>query len=483
MPKRAAEESAPAAAAKQAKVPPEVHVTVGGQPHQIVRVESFEDAGLPEKLKKRLAEQFAAPTPIQAVAWPLLLKKMDSIAIAKTGSGKTLGFAVPFFALSESKELEHYAPCNCPRLVTMAPTRELTMQIAAVIEELGGKLSKSKVKYPVVTIVGGLPKKEQRDALNAGVTIACCTPGRLEDLAEEGSIELGYTQFLVLDEADRMLDMGFIDVIRKIVKRMPAERITALFSATWPENVEVFGLSLVSKDKSKVAKITVGETDNGITLLRANTAITQVVEVVARKDDKLKRMWPLLRSSNARKTIIFALYKKEAAWLHTLLKKEGYDCGCLQGDMTQDARTRSIEEFKSNKVPMLVATDVAGRGLDVQDVELVVNYTFPLTIEDYIHRIGRTGRAGKTGRSVTYFCPNDSQQDEKALADDLVKVLSDAKQEVPPELQKVADGAGGHKATKKKAHSLYGSHFKDEATMAKLEAKKVHVTFNDSDDE
>jgi ATP-dependent RNA helicase DBP3 len=153
--------------------------------------------------------------------------------------------------------------------------------------------------------------------------------------------------------------------------------------------------------------------------------------------------------------------------------------------MTQDARNRSIEDFKKNNIPMLVATDVAGRGLDVQDVELVVNYTFPLTIEDYIHRIGRTGRAGKTGRSVTYFCPNDNSPgvDEKALAHDLVKVLADAKQEVPPELKKVADGAGGSKATKKKAHSLYGSHFKDEAEMAKLEEKKVHVTFDDSDDE
>merc|ERR1712118_545558 len=124
-----------------------------------------------------------------------------------------------------------------------------------------------------------------------------------------------------------------------------------------------------------------------------------IVEIVQKKDEKLKKLWPLLKQSKARKTIIFALYKKECAWLHTMLKKDGYDVGCLHGDMSQDQRNRSIEDFKKNNIPMLIATDVAGRGLDVQDVELVVNYTFPLTIEDYIHRIGRTGRAGKTGRS------------------------------------------------------------------------------------
>jgi ATP-dependent RNA helicase DBP3 len=368
-------------------------------------------------------------------------------------------------------------------MVTLAPTRELTQQIAEVVEGLGQSLSKKKVKYPVVTIVGGMPKKEQRDALRSGVTVACCTPGRLHDLAEEGSIELGYTQFLVLDEGDRMLDLGFIDVIRKIVGLCPESRQTALFSATWPENVEAFARNIVKKGP-KLAKVTVGDVDGNATVLRANTAITQIVEIVARKDDKLKKLWPLLQQSKAQKTIIFALYKKECAWLHQMLKKDGYQIGCLHGDMTQDARNRSIDEFKKNKLPMLVATDVAGRGLDVQDVELVVNYTFPLTIEDYIHRIGRTGRAGKTGRSVTYFCPNDNSPgvDEKALAHDLVKVLSDAKQEVPAELQKVADGAGGSKATKKKAHSLYGSHFKDEAEMAKLEAQKTHVTFDSDSD-
>merc|ERR1719408_72395 len=167
-----------------------------------------------------------------------------------------------------------------------------------------------------------------------------------------------------------------------------------------------------------------------------------------------------------------------------MLKKDGYDIGCLHGDMAQAARTKTIESFKGNKVPMLVATDVAGRGLDVQDVELVVNYTFPLTIEDHVHRIGRTGRAGKKGLAICFFCPESKGvQDEKTHAGDLVKVLRDAKQSVPEELEKISNTSGGNKATKKKAHPLFGNHFKSAEQMAALEAKKVHTTFADSDDE
>jgi ATP-dependent RNA helicase DBP3 len=476
--KKAKVEEAPAAP-KSPKKELKIHVRNGdGEELPVVRATFTENIELPKKIRKALEKQFPAPTPIQAVAWPLLMKQKDLIGIAKTGSGKTLGFSVPFLALSEDGTLPRVDKPSRPRMVVMAPTRELTQQIAEVCTEFG--TVKGEVKYPTVTIVGGLPKHEQRAALRAGVDIACCTPGRLEDLADEESIHLGKVQYLVLDEADRMLDMGFIDVIRKIVARMPSKRQTALFSATWPDSVQVFARSLVRAGKD-LAQVTVGDLDfGGAATLKANEAIQQVVNVVQSKDDKLGLLWPLLKKSTARKTIIFALYKKEAAWIYGLLQQKGYDVGCLEGNMSQDARTKTIERFKGNKVPMLVATDVAGRGLDVQDVELVVNFTFPLTIEDYVHRIGRTGRAGKSGKAVTFFCPNDI---EKALADDLVGILKTAKQEVPTALTSIADGAGGSKATKKKAHSLYGSHFKDAATMAKLEAKKVHVTFDDSDDE
>jgi len=186
-----------------------------------------------------------------------------------------------------------------------------------------------------------------------------------------------------------------------------------------------------------------------------------------------------------KKVIIFGLYKKETAWLENFLWEKGYDkVVALQGDMTQDKRTKAIADFKATKCTPLIATDVASRGLDVQDVELVINYTFPLTIEDYVHRIGRTGRAGKKGLAICFFSPDSKGvQEEKSHAGDLVKILRDAGQQVPDELQKIADTSGGNKATKKKAHPLFGNHFKSADQMAALEAKKVHTTFADSDDE
>merc|ERR1712039_4184 len=221
--------------------------------------------------------------------------------------------------------------------------------------------------------------------------------------------------------------------------------------------------------------------------LVANASIRQEVEVLWDDREKPKRLLSQLKKhfSANKKVIIFGLYKKETAWLETFLKENGYGkTAALQGDMTQTARTQAIADFKAAKQSPLIATDVAARGLDVQDVELVINYTFPLTIEDYVHRIGRTGRAGKKGLAICFFCPDSKgAQDEKAHAGDLVKIVKDAGQPVPPELEKISNTSGGNKASKKKAHPLFGAHFKSEAQMAALEAKKVHTKFADSDDE
>jgi len=221
--------------------------------------------------------------------------------------------------------------------------------------------------------------------------------------------------------------------------------------------------------------------------LAANQAIRQEVEILHNEKEKPGRLLSLLKEHYApgKKIIIFGLYKKETAWLENFLWEKGYDkVVALQGDMTQDKREKAIVDFKAAKVTPLIATDVASRGLDVQDVELVINYTFPFTIEDYVHRIGRTGRAGKTGLAICFFCPESKGvQDEKSHAGDLAKVLRDAKQPVPAELEKISNTSGGNKATKKKAHPLFGNHFKSAEQMAALEAKKVHTTFADSDDE
>jgi ATP-dependent RNA helicase DBP3 len=253
-----------------------------------------------------------------------------------------------------------------------------------------------------------------------------------------------------------------------------------MFSATWPATVH----QLATQFLDAPVHVGIGSVDEGLV---ANAAIRQEVEVLANEKEKPARLLQVLKkhAGNGARIIIFGLYKKECAWLETFLYEKGYDkVIALQGDMTQEKREKSIADFKAGKQTPLIATDVASRGLDVKDVELVINYTFPLTIEDYVHRIGRTGRGGKNGLAICFFCPDSKGvQDEKSHAGDLVKVLKDANQTVPAELEAIANTSGGNKATKKKAHPLFGNHFKSAEQMAALEAKKVHTTFADSDDE
>lgn len=276
--------------------------------------------------------------------------------------------------------------------------------------------------------------------------------------------------------------MGFIDVVKSLIGKMPkaGARQTCMFSATWPASVH----QLANQFLDTPVHVGIGSVDEGLV---ANAAIRQEVEVLANEKDKPARLLQVLKkhAGSGKRIIIFGLYKKECAWLETFLYEKGYDkVVALQGDMTQEKREKAIVDFKAGTLTPLIATDVASRGLDVKDVELVVNYTFPLTIEDYVHRIGRTGRGGKNGLAICFFCPDSKGvQDEKSHAGDLVKVLKDANQPVPPELEAVANTSGGNKATKKKAHPLFGNHFKSAEQMAALEAKKVHTTFADSDDE
>lgn len=357
------------------------------------------------------------------------------------------------------------------------------MQIAEVCCELVKALTAGdEGLYPVQCIYGGVPKREQRQAITeTGVDMAICTPGRLQDLVEESTLDLSYVQYLVLDEADRMLDMGFIDSVKALINKMPkaGKRQTCMFSATWPATVH----ALATKFLSEPVHVGIGSVDEGVV---ANTAIRQIVEVIKNEKEKQTRLLFYLKKhySPDKKVIIFGLYKKEIAWLETFLWEKGYEkVIALQGDMSQDKRTQALADFKATRKTPLIATDVAGRGLDVQDVELVINYTFPLTIEEYTHRIGRTGRAGKKGLAICFFCPDSKgAQDEKAHAGDLCAILRKANQEVPKELESIAQTSGGNKATKKKAHPLFGSHFKSAEQMAALEAKKVHTTFDSDED-
>lgn len=407
-------------------------------------------------LKKKA---FTTPSPIQAQCWPPLLAGRDVIGIASTGSGKTLAFLIPAMLkiAKRGKFLLSKGSTPTPRVLIVSPTRELAAQSHDVAVEIGGPLS--------VCIYGGVPKHSQKQELRNGADIVVATPGRLLDLIEEGALNLSAVTVLVLDEADRMLDEGFEPVIRKIISSCPVtgpgpnDRQTVMFSATWPEEIRELAASFMSPNSVRVV---VGSTE-----LSANHRVTQIVECIE-SFDKNKRLFALLDSyhkSRTNKLLIFVLYKREAVTLLSVLQGRGLKVTAIHGDRSQQERTAALETFKTGENPLLIATDVAARGLDIPKVEYVINYSFPLTVEDYVHRIGRTGRGGATGISHTFFCDSD-----KTLAGALVAVLQEAGQAVPQEIFKYS------MVTKKKTSKLYGD-FGPKAELAGKKATKI--TFDD----
>lgn len=418
-------------------------------------VTKFEHLGLSAPLMHATRE-FVSPSPIQAVSWPLILSGHDMVGIAATGSGKTLAFGLPMVAHVQAQRDAGVVSGKGPFALVMAPTRELAIQIAQVLDVAG-----SQVNVRVLCVYGGVPKKEQVDALKRGVEIVVGTPGRLEDLMNEGTCKLQAVTYLVLDEADRMLDLGFEPHIRAICNTVRSDRQTLMFSATWPSAVQ----KLAAQFLCNPLKVTIGSQD-----LAASHSIAQVVEVIdlQARDRRLLELLKKYHSSRSNRVIIFVLYKKEAPRVEQLLSRNGWKAAAIHGDISQDQRTAAVEMFKSGKCPLLIATDVAARGLDIPDVEVVINYSFPLTTEDYVHRIGRTGRAGKKGIAHTFFCASM----DKPRAGELINVLREAGQTVPEELLKFGT------AVKKKESKLYGSHFKD----VDINAKAKKMTF-DSDDE
>eukprot|EP01114_Cavostelium_apophysatum_P006291 TRINITY_DN1753_c0_g1_i3.p1 TRINITY_DN1753_c0_g1~~TRINITY_DN1753_c0_g1_i3.p1 ORF type:complete len:621 (-),score=257.72 TRINITY_DN1753_c0_g1_i3:46-1908(-) len=415
-------------------------------------IQTFEDASrlFPSHIMAA-TKKFTKPTPIQAQCWPILLKKRDIIAIAETGSGKTLAFGLPGLVhLEELKSKKGKYDEKKPSILVLSPTRELAMQTAVVFEESG-----HHGKFKSVCVYGGVPKSAQIGIIKKGVHVVIATPGRLIDLMGDGSVDLSQITLLVLDEADRMLDMGFEPAIRQIVAEVPSERLTWMFSATWPQSIQ----SLANEFLNDPVQVSIGSLD-----LSANHRVAQIVEVVEPydKDSKLLDILSKYHKSRKNKVLVFALYKMEASRIESFLQSKGWKCIAIHGDKSQALRTDALEKFKSGRVPLLIATDVAARGLDIPDVEYVINYTFPLTIEDYVHRIGRTGRGGKTGTSHTFFTFQD-----KSHAGELTNVLREANQKVPEDLTKFGT------AIKKKEHALYGNHFKDLDTNA----KSKHIKF------
>ncbi|XP_072993689.1 DEAD-box ATP-dependent RNA helicase 14-like [Typha latifolia] len=382
---------------------------------------TFESTGFPAEILKEVHHAgFSYPTPIQAQSWPIALQSRDIVAIAKTGSGKTLGYLIPGFV--HLKRLRNNSKMG-PTVLVLAPTRELATQI----QDEAVKFGRSS-RISCTCLYGGAPKGPQLRDLDRGVDVVVATPGRLNDILEMRRINLRQVSYLVLDEADRMLDMGFEPQIRKIVKEIPHRRQTLMFTATWPKEVRRIAADLLVH----AIQVNIGRIDE----LVANNAITQYVEVITPLE-KLRRLEQILRSQDpGSKVIIFCSTKRMCDQLARTLTRQ-FGAAAIHGDKSQVERDRVLGHFRTGRSPILVATDVAARGLDIKDIRVVINYDFPTGVEDYVHRIGRTGRAGATGVSYTFFCDQDSK-----YAADLVKVLEGANQRVPQELRVMVSRGG-----------------------------------------
>lgn len=389
-------------------------------------VRTFEEASFPEYVLEEIRYVgFVKPSPIQVQGWPIALSGRDMVGIAETGSGKTLAFLLPGIVhINAQPYLERG---DGPIMLVMAPTRELAVQIKEEVDKFG---KSSKIKN--TCLYGGVPKHEQAGLLKDGVEIAICTPGRLMDFLEAGTTNLKRVTYLVLDEADRMLDMGFEPQVRKISSQIRPDRQTLMWSATWPKEVQRLAYELC---RESPVHINVGSGE-----LKANHNIKQYVEVCSdhEKHDRLKKL--VNRIMDGSKILIFVETKRGADGLTREMRTQGLPALSIHGDKEQSERDWVLKEFKEGRNPILIATDVAARGLDVKDIKYVINYDFPTSIEDYVHRIGRTGRAGATGSSYTFFSANKSRH-----AKELVRILKEASQGVPPELERLAEQGGGDK--------------------------------------
>ncbi|XP_006352924.1 DEAD-box ATP-dependent RNA helicase 5 [Solanum tuberosum] len=418
-------------------------------------LEKFVDAGLPSEVLE-CCKNFEKPSPIQSHSWPFLLDGRDFIGIARTGSGKTLAFGIPAIMHITSKRKSKKS--KNPVCLVLSPTRELAQQISDVLCEAG-----KPTGVQSVCLYGGVDKHHQKASLRSGVDIVIGTPGRLQDLMEMGACNLKEVSFVVLDEADRMLDLGFEPAVRAILSQTCSVRQMVMFSATWP--LEVHQLAQEFMDPNPI-KVVVGSED-----LAANHDVMQIVEVLEdrARDERLQCLLEKYHKSRRNRVLVFVLYKKEASRVEMMLQKRGWKVVSISGDKQQHARTKALSLFKDGSCPLLIATDVAARGLDIPDVEVVINYSFPLTTEDYVHRIGRTGRAGKKGVAHTFFT-----KDNKGLSGELINVLREAGQTVPAALLNF----GTH--VKKKESKLYGAHFREIDANA---PKATKIKFGDSDNE
>jgi ATP-dependent RNA helicase RhlE len=362
---------------------------------------SFDSLGLCAELLRAVAEQgYSEPTPVQREAIPLILQGRDMLAGAQTGTGKTAGFTLPMLqrlsGASAGGRRRH------PRALVLTPTRELAAQVGESVATYGRHLPLDSA-----IIFGGVSINPQISRLRRGVDILVATPGRLLDHVGQGTLDLGSIEILVLDEADRMLDMGFIHDIRKVLALLPAKRQNLLFSATYSNDIRQLAGSLLDNPAQ-------------VQVAARNTTAERVAQVVHPVDRARKRelLSYLIGSGDWRQVLVFTRTKHGANRLAEQLEKDGLSAAAIHGNKSQGARTRALAGFKSGDVRVLVATDIAARGLDIDQLPHVVNFELPNVPEDYVHRIGRTGRAGREGEAMSLVCV-----DELKLLADIERLL------------------------------------------------------------
>ena len=363
---------------------------------------SFENLELIEPLLKALkAEGYTQPTPIQQQAIPIVLQRKDLLGCAQTGTGKTAAFALPTLQLLHQDELYQKGPHGIKALI-LTPTRELAIQIGESFAAYGKLL---RLKHTV--IFGGVSQRSQTDALRAGVDILIATPGRLLDLMDQRYVSLQHIKMFILDEADRMLDMGFIHDVKKVIAKLPSKRQTLFFSATMPKEIQSLANSILTHP------VRVEVTPPATTVDKIRQAVYFVD-----KNDKRKLLLHILKTEDVPSVLVFTRTKHGADRVAKDLTKSGVNALAIHGNKSQNARQTALGNFKTGKTRVLVATDIAARGIDVDSLSHVINFELPNVPETYVHRIGRTGRAGLSGVALS-FC----DAEEKEYLGDIQKLI------------------------------------------------------------
>jgi ATP-dependent RNA helicase RhlE len=413
----------------------------------------FIDFGLAAPLTKTLDELgYTTPTPIQAQAIPMLLEGHDLLGIAQTGTGKTAAFTLPLLHMLNASQKEGQRPAKSVRGLILAPTRELAVQIADSVREYGKLLGLRSVH-----VLGGVPINKQIRQLEKGTDILIATPGRLEDLMQQKAVTLNHVTHLILDEADQMLDMGFIHALKRIARALPKERQTLLFSATMPTEIEKLAQDFLRNPK-KVSVAPVSSTAE---------RVNQSAYFVKQKD-KAVLLARLLKDREVQRSIVFTRTKHGANRLVGQLDKANLDAVAIHGNKTQNQRQKALNAFREGQCLILVATDVAARGIDIPEVSHVFNFDLPEVPEQYVHRIGRTARAGRSGEAVSLICDQERHLHRAIerltnvtlstlpLPDGFTQDLKDAPAEMSTsprdrrkaEFKQKADGEGGQRRNK-----------------------------------